>query len=347
MNKKINKIAVTQKDLAEVLNISTASISFALKGSPKISETLRAKIIAKAQEMGYAPNPAARTLAHYRKSSSKAPVHAAIAWLNFWPDPKRLRSFHEYDHYWNGAKKAATSMGYQLEEFRAHDTPPARLSRILQSRGIKGILLPPHRLTPEWNDFKWDQFSIIRFGRSLYHPLTHIVTADQVANMLLAFKETQQQGYQRIGFITGPGPSRGALFDAGFLRAQQCLPKQQQLPICSIADLEDTAILTKINQWIKKYKPDAILTDTLKVPDTLTKIGYKVPKDFGLASMSLLDVPVDSGIDQNPAEIGIVAIHTLVGMLSTNAHGLPPTLRETSVLGRWVHGTSLPKLHSL
>ena len=54
--------------------------------------------------MGYRPNATATALAHFKKQSKVIPVQSALAWLNRWPDPKTLRSFGEFDLYWQGAK---------------------------------------------------------------------------------------------------------------------------------------------------------------------------------------------------------------------------------------------------
>ena len=53
---------VTLKDIAHECNVSFSTVSKALKGSSEISEETRKYIQAKAKEMGYHPNIAARTL---------------------------------------------------------------------------------------------------------------------------------------------------------------------------------------------------------------------------------------------------------------------------------------------
>jgi len=37
-----------------------------------------------------------------------------LAWINCWPDPKKLRSFKEFDLYWKGAFAEAERSGYRL-----------------------------------------------------------------------------------------------------------------------------------------------------------------------------------------------------------------------------------------
>src|SRR5205823_5144385 len=106
---------VTLRDLARALGVSHVTVSLALRNSPKISEARRAQIKKVAEEMGYRPNAMAAALAHFKQSSKTHPVQAGLAWLNFWPNPKKLRSYAEFDRYWIGAQAAAEKLGYHLE----------------------------------------------------------------------------------------------------------------------------------------------------------------------------------------------------------------------------------------
>jgi DNA-binding LacI/PurR family transcriptional regulator len=197
--------AATQADLAKALGLTQATVSLALRGDPRITEARRKQIQEAALEMGYRPNPTAVTLAHFKRNSTQKPVQAALAWLNFYSDPKSLRSLGEFERYWRGANATAEKFGYHLDDFPCARTPMHRLESVLTARGISGILLPPHgQIRPDWSDFHWRQFSVVRFGRSIQNPAAHVVTADQVANMMLAFDETRKRGYERIGFVTEP-----------------------------------------------------------------------------------------------------------------------------------------------
>ena len=54
---------VTLQDVADVLGVSPITVSRALREPEKVSETLRERIIAQVDEMGYVPDFAARALA--------------------------------------------------------------------------------------------------------------------------------------------------------------------------------------------------------------------------------------------------------------------------------------------
>ncbi|MEO7932652.1 MAG: LacI family DNA-binding transcriptional regulator [Chthoniobacterales bacterium] len=336
---------VTLRDVAKTLGVSHVTVSLALRNSPKITEARRAAIKARAEEMNYQPNPMAAALAHFKQNSKVVPVSAALAWLNFWPQPEKLRSYAEFDLYWQGAKVYAEKLGFHLEEFICNEKMPVpRIEQILHARGITGILIPPHGSHPiDWGDFHWNDYSVVKFGRSVPQPDVNLVSADQVSNTLLAFDEIRARGYERVGFITGQSASRGMLFQGGFLLAQRFVEPSLRLPILEVDEVNPMLSLQTTRQWFKKEKPDAIFTDIRNLLPLLEKVGCRVPDDVGLAVTSVLDATADSGIYQNPEEIGRVALLSLVSLIHDNDRGVPKISRQILVEGDWVDGKTLPK----
>ena len=104
--------------------------------------------------------------------------------------------------------------------------------------------------------------------------------------------------------------------------------------------------LEKLAPWLKKVKPDAILTDLAPLREMLETLGYQVPRDLGLAVFSVLDGKADSGIYQNPEEIGKAAIEMLISLINHNHTGIPKICRELLIEGEWVDGTTLPRRNS-
>ena len=286
-------------------------------------------------EKGYQPNAAAATLAHFRRASHSRPVQAALAWLNFRPDPAEMFQYREFALYWKGAAACAEKHGYHLEEFLGRDYRSIkRLESVLLARGIEGIVIPPHGVTPEWGDFDWSRFSIVRFGRTAEKPRTHVVTSDQSANALLALNEIRRRGYERVGLVVGrPNMIAGASWTGGFLQAQQFIEEKSRLPIFAMnGDL--AASQRQLAHWIKKHRPDAIFTDLKDVASMLQNLGMRVPEDMGLAVTSVLDAGAGAGIYQNSEEIGRAAVLTLLSLIKdlqivgVPSLPIPATVRE-------------------
>lgn len=336
---------VMQSDIAQALNVCQATVSLALRNSPAISKARREQIQEVARKMGYRPNPIASALAHTKKHKRQGEFRESLAWLNFWPDPKQLRSWGEFDRYWLAAKACAEKHGYRLEEFVARGLTLHRLEQQLRARGIKGILVPPHGGLPlDLKAFGWEHFSVVRFGSAIADPAAHCVDGDVVANVICALNSMQARGYRRIGFV-GYQPGKRLTLHA-YLGQQQLMPAEDRIPPFAMAgNVEQVSHFEPaFIDWLQRYKPDAILTEVEHVPAMLSRAGWRVPQDVALASTTVLDIPqIDAGIDQNALEIGRVAVLVLISLLRDNDQGIPPIHREIRIKGKWVDGRSLPE----
>jgi DNA-binding LacI/PurR family transcriptional regulator len=342
---------VTQADIARALGIADSTVSRALKNNPKIPLEHRRHIQEAAERMGYRLNPMASALAQWKQNLGASGIRASLAWLNFWPNPKKLHEAGEFSNYWRGAQLAAEKLGYHVEEFLINESLPLpRLESVLEARGITGILLPPHPFPPSWGSFDWRKFSIVRFGRSCPTPPSHIVTNNQIQSVTLALESIRERGYKRVGFATGQWSARrGGLLQAGAMFYQSSLPRKHQVPTLVMQDSQglDPEILherclTELATWMKKYRPEAIFTDVKNFREMLRDVGYQAPEDVAFAAHSILDGGADAGIDQHPEEIGRVAVLVLVSLINNHDKGIPPVPREILISGSWVDGSTLP-----
>lgn len=337
---------VSQVEIAKRLGVSHMTVSMALRDHPRISEPVRRRVQELAAKLGYRPDPMLAALANYRRDQSNPPMRATIGWVNSWPSPKELRSFREFDCYWNGAYKAAKKFGYRLEEFLLNkEFHPSRLHQILQTRGIRGLLLPPSKLQAAWGDFPWSEYYIVRFGRSLQVPRTHVVTADHVANTMIAFERIKCLGYRRIGLIVEETriQESGHFFEGGYMLSQLTVNEADRVPVFPFGSASPSRRGKAILRWIKKHKVDAIFTDVAEVRGVLENNGVKIPDDLGLAVTTVLDTKEDCGIDQHPEEIGRVGFLMLNSLINDRAAGIPEIFRQILVEGSWVDGASMPR----
>ncbi|BCU77171.1 LacI family DNA-binding transcriptional regulator [Luteolibacter sp. LG18] len=344
MNHPLPHNRITQKDVAQALRLAQSTVSMALRGDPSIPVQTREEVRHAALAMGYRPNPTGAALAHFRASSRHQPVQAALAWLNCWDDPARLRGYREFDCYWEGASKAAHGLGYRLEEFVVNrELTLERFGEILHARNINGILLPPGPTPPGWERFDWSGFSVVRLsqpGRKCDLEAC-AVAGDQTRNGMLAFDSMQKLGYSRIGYCGLHWQDR--LFCAGFLWGQQQTEGEDRIPPLLLSSEQRAEWDSRLETWLEECRPDAILTDLPEMPAMLADAGLRVPQDIGLAAMGTLDCPIDAGIHQNPHEIGRTAVMMLASLINDRIHGVP-LIRQTLLIGgSWVNGSSLPE----
>jgi DNA-binding LacI/PurR family transcriptional regulator len=342
MNSATPLLRVTLRDVARRLKVSHTTVSRALRNDPRISEAMRRRVQETANEMGHRPDPMLSALASYRRGKIQQPIVAELAWINHWPNPKKLRAFKEFNLYWEGAFAEAERCGFRLEEFvLGQDTSLTRLEGILRARNIRGILLPPGgAMPPDYRQFNWDDFCIVRFGHSFAFPHAHLVSSDQLTDGVIAFENIWKNGYRRIGLVTSV--KMHTRFGAGFLFGQMKWSPKTRLPVLAFKQEQNGDDLKALKTWLKMNRPDAILTDVGELRGMLAEVGWRVPKDVGLAALSVLDGNADAGIDQNSRIIGKAAVQMLISLINHNECGIPDVCRELLIEGRWVNGLTLP-----
>jgi DNA-binding LacI/PurR family transcriptional regulator len=335
---------VRQRDIAERLGVSLMTISLALRAHPSISKARIAEVKRTAREMGYRPNAMASALAHRKWTHARRNVATTLAWLNHWENPRNLRHQREFDLYWRGAAEAAHQLGYRLEEFIWSDAmPPSRLEKIFLTRNIQGIIIPPHPTPPDWTEWRFEQFSLVRIGHSVGNLPVHVISTDQVRGSLLAFRETSRRGYRRIGLVTSAWAERNTLFAAGFLLGQSQSSGNAALPMLRLEDASpeiSAKDLSKLGQWIRRFRPDAILTDAGSVKKMLSQLKCDVPGEIGLAIFSASGDGV-AGVNQNSADVGKMAVEILISQIHRNERGIPPTGHMHLVTPGWLDGGTL------
>ncbi len=337
---------VTLRDVAKRVGVSHVTISLALRNHPSIPQTRCAEVKRIADEMGYAPDPLLASLAVYRRAQRQLPIRCALAWINHWDQPEDLRQFGEFNLYWRGAEQAALRFGYHLEELRwTRELTAKRFQQILLARGVRGVLIPPHQHPPNWGGFDWSQFSVIRFGMSVRAPDTHLVTSDQMRATVMAMEHIHRRGYRKIGFILGRelDENIGGNYTGGFYASQELfgIKSADSLLLCRYND-PPARLEMAVGRWLKKVRPDAVLAGGTNIPALIRKLGYRIPQDLGMAGTSVVDIPLDAGINQNSENIGCIAVETLVAQINANERGCPSKPCRILVESSWQDGASLP-----
>ncbi len=334
------------RDIAKALGLSHVAVSLALRDSPRVSEGRRAEVRAMAERLGYRPDPMLASLVAYRQSKRPAGIRACLGWLNQWARPEELRKHKEFDNYWLGAREAAERLGYNLEEFRwPAGKSGKRLQAILETRGVRGLLIPPHREGLSLPDFDWSRFSLVRFGASVTTLPVHSVTSDQSHCARLVYEKAIESGYRRVGYVSECNFERNTRghFREGYLNAQEeTTPRGRRLDTLLLSN-DPRRHQNELLVWLQKEKPDAVVTSSPLLRSLIHGLGLRIPDDLAVATTSVLDGNFDSGADQNSPEIGRVAVSTLASLALENERGIPRYQRRILVEARWVEGSSMPR----
>lgn len=337
---------VTVRDIAQKLGVSHVTVSYALRGLPRVSASMREKICREAERMGYRPDPMLQALSSYRRLGRPPAIQAALAWLCCWDPPEEMHTRKEFHAYWQGAKETAEKNGYRLEQFTpSPNMSLARIQQILIARGIRGVLVPPPQSTFSGSlaALDWRDFAIVKFGHAFADLKVNLVTSAHVYNAILAFSMMTARGYKRIGFVTSDYLMKRTHFPSGFLRAQYDVPESSRVPILALSEQDVVGKKSEaLGAWLKRERPDAVLTNLREVPSMLRSLGLRIPRGIAVAGLSVHDGNVDSGIDQNPLEIGKAACETVMSQIMHGNLGTLSCSRELLIEGSWVDGASLP-----
>lgn len=330
-------------DIAKLAGVSQMTVSLALRDHPTLPVATRRRIQQIADEIGYKPDPNIGRMLSYirnrrecRSTPSVAYLHAMQTDSNFGPSRSRQRLLE-------GARARCAALGFQVDEFWLHQDglTPSRMCSILQARGIEGILVPPFPSNIGRFDFDWRPFSAISTSHSSEFLGLDLVNTNRQQTINLAMEKLRSLGYRRPGLIMDVERDRrtGHNILSHFLWHQSLQPKTNGPAVLFMPYVERRALAG----WLRRERPDVVLSMGDEVLTMLEQLGYAVPADLGYLSLSTgshLARPV-SGIDEGPDRIGATAIDLLAAKILHFERGLPETRKLVLIDGLWRDGTTL------
>ena len=331
----------TLRDIARKSGFHYSTVSLALRDHPRIPESTKRIIRGAAQGLGYRPDAMLSALCAYRVTKRTPKGQAVLAWLTNYGTRAGWRISACTQDYFEGASKRATERGYQLETFWLAEPGMTgeRMSSILFTRGIQGMLLPPQeRLTRI--DLAWENFSAVTFGYTLVHPRLHLVSNHEYRTMGTLFAELEKRRYRRVGLVNLREHDLRVDNNwlAAYLVEQTHLHRENRLPPLVLERWDSRKLLP----WVEHYRPDAIVTRLPEVLHSLRRAGYNIPGDIGVAYHTLDEKSTCySGMKKNSFQLGVMAVDLLVDMLHRNERGIPPRPYLLMVEGSWVEGETL------
>lgn len=323
---------VTTRDVAEKAGVAQSTVSRALSNNPQVSETERKRITAIAQKLGYRPNPFVSAFTAQVRGYRRSPQGATIAFLDC--TPAKQRNFTR--DYREGAAKRAKSLGYKDEVLRLSDLNGSvdRLNNILHARGISSLLVLPVPDRCDLSAVRWDSLVCATIDYTLRKPDMHRASPDYFNAMQLTLQNLEEMGRKRIVFcarlqdVTDIAPP--------WLGAYACWQRLKKP-----ADRMDSYISTSwdkahFQQWLKRTKPDALVTNSAHFFEWAEEAGFKTPTMAFSALSSYKGRPDIAYIDQNPEQVGAAAIDLIIGQIHRNERGLPSLPKRVLVASSWV-----------
>ncbi|MGF6949908.1 LacI family transcriptional regulator [Neobacillus sp. B4I6] len=192
------KKRVTLMDVAKHAGVSRATASLIVRGSPKIAEKTRKKVLASMRELGYVYDRVAANMRSQKSSSTVGLIITDIA-----------NPF--YTELLRGVHNALEEAGYDVflgTTFDSDTRQEQLISRMLEHR-VGGIILCPvsdsSKATIE--RIKQIDIPIVLAVRELENVMCDYVGIDYAAGAQMAVNHLIQKGHRRIAFLGGTSES--------------------------------------------------------------------------------------------------------------------------------------------
>jgi LacI family transcriptional regulator len=345
-----------QVDIAKALGITQATVSRALRGDRSISPEMREKVHETAERLGYNPKNYLSLLMSSVRAGKKLSEKGTIALLVEAASQKERDMVQAYRVFHQGAMKRSEELGFRVENFflQAPGMTADKLDRILQARGINGIILPPPYLSNRKLKLTWERYAAVGVGFGWEEQDLDRVVYDDFRNYVTAFRNLQRLGYMRIGTVLSnqfvQGHRGGNQWYPAYLDCQSTIAKTARIPVFSgstpmpgeafTAEMEHK-LPGEFREWFLKWKPDALITLVGHEKQWLDAMNLKVPRDVGLVCLAQTAGAAFAGIDEKGELIAEAAVELVAAKIARNEFGLSDHPKVMMVQGAWVDGPTV------
>lgn len=242
--------SVNIKKIAQILNLSTAAVSKALRDSHDISKETKEKVIALATELNYQPNPYASSL---RKHKSK--TIAVII-------PEIANNF--FTLVINGIESIAQEKNYHVLIYLTHEdvNKEVALTKYLHGGRVDGVLISVASTTTDYthlHQLEENGLPVVFFDRICETFNTAKVTTDDHESSYLATKHLLDRGCKKPAHLAMSSTiSIGKKRKEGYLEAlaDHGIPVDESMIIQCVDD--DDLNDSMIKDLLLEQQPDGI-----------------------------------------------------------------------------------------
>lgn len=324
----------TIKDIARALNLSTSTVSRALRDSYEISAATKKLVMDYAKEVNYRPNPNALSLKE-RRSRSIGIVVSEVA-------------NHYFSQAINGIESIANSRGYTVIITQTHESVEREKTNVqhLASRSVDGLLIS---LSAETSDVSHLEqlhergLPIVFFDRVPERINTYKVIADNAKGAYDATEHLIRSGHRKIAHISSSGHLSISIERlAGFTNALQnngLTVRPEYVKNCPHGGMIQDEVETAVKELLSlRDKPDAIFVAgdrlTMGCMHVLKKLNMLNPTLVAIAGFSNSDVldlfnPPITSVFQPAFDMGQLATEKLLELIEAK---FPVTEFERHIL---------------
>lgn len=325
---------MTIRELAKSLGLSKTTVADALNDKSVVRAATRARVRAKAAELGYRPNPAASGFLRQIRSRRRTAYRGNLAYLASTTPEALSAGNHAQRLFHQGAGTRAAALGYGFETIfiTGRGLSGRRLGDILASRGVLGVIVGPLPGESGHVDIDWSRVAAVTPGFSVRNPRLPRIAHNCAHAIDTIMEVCRLRGLRRVGLaLTEESDIRlERAWSGAMLARQRVLPADERVEPLILAKSAWTAKAR--DAWLSREKPDALVV--CHRADWIAAPRKRSPRPLVVA----LDRPSDdvgAGIDQRHALCGAMAVDLLSTRILHNEIGLNANPTTVLVEGVW------------
>lgn len=312
----MSKTQITIKDIAHALNVSTSTVSRALKNNPDISQETRDMVNAYAAQHHYTPNVMAANLRASRSNTIGVIVPQLV--------------HHFFSCVLSGIESAASQAGYNIIVAQSNESyeQEVRIVQAFQEARVCGVIASLAKETSVYDHYaelQNDKVPIVFFDRICTGLKTERVVVDDYAGSFAAVEYMIQTGCKRI-FFCGADPHLEITKNRrnGYLDAM----KKYRIPVDEsmvlLCDSRERAIAMTPDLLERPDRPDgffAINDETAAgILHCCKQMGLRVPDEVSICGFTDGTIaqstdPKLTTVEQHGEEVGGSAFQILMEKL--------------------------------
>lgn len=339
-------LPLSQNAVAKAAGVSASTVSRALANHPGIPAKTRKRVREVAERMGYKKNAMVSLLTAQLRLGGLRKTESTLGYITSMSHPRLTELNATYHEFYLGAKERAEELGYGLDVLwrREESMTAGRFTKILQARGIRGLVLAPRPKPLGHISLDWEKFAVAAIGHGLPSPRVSFSGAWHYALIDTALRMLKKYGYRRIGFAINADSDNYArmAFSSRYALYQQSLPAAERVPFPQDPFIRTIVDARKFGRWFERHRPEAVLVTGPRISGYLERAGFAIPRDVSVVDLCLADESGETaGMFEMPRTIAATAVDLVVEQLHHNLAG--PLQQPKSVFfeGKWVDGDTL------
>jgi DNA-binding LacI/PurR family transcriptional regulator len=314
----------TIDDISKQLGVAKSTVSRALNDRADVSQETKERVLQAAQELGYRPSAAARSLRRQRTDKIGFVFNDTVSFFSDY-----------FAEVIVGATTAAEENGHNIVLYTNDGHSPEELLNLCKTREIDGLILVwDHVPSLIIDPLLAEGLPFVILGRRVNHPLASYIAPDNYNGAFTLMQHLLDLGHTRIGFTTRRRSmkltrvDRFAAYKDALKNAN--IPFDPALVVETEGGIHDNSLAA--NQLLDLHDPptaifafhDLVAVDVL---ETILKRGLRVPQDIALAGFDGLNAsrhtkPSITTVKQPLREIGRKSVQALLRCIDN--HNQPP-----------------------